>query len=50
MKLIKLLSDGSVYIPDYHQQFWDIPSLNRTFIDIELPNFIMKIEKREKIQ
>ncbi|AVX08337.1 hypothetical protein ABET11_13005 [Priestia megaterium] len=49
-RVIKAQYDGSVYIPDYHQQFWDIPALNRTFIDIELANFIMKIEKSEKIQ
>jgi len=44
-RVIKVQYDGSVYIPDYHQQFWDIPALNRTFIDIQLADFIMKIEK-----
>lgn len=44
--IIKANYDGSVYIPDYNQQLWNISPLTRTFLDIELANFIMKIEKR----
>jgi hypothetical protein len=46
-RIIKARYDGSVYIPDYNQQLWNIPALHRTFIDIELASFIMKTERRK---
>ncbi len=46
-RVIKARYDGSVYIPDYHQQLWNIPSHERTFLDIQLADFIIKNEKRK---
>jgi len=45
-RVIKAQYDGSVYIPDYHQQLWDIQSHERTALDIGLASFIIKNENR----
>ncbi|QTL51784.1 hypothetical protein [Priestia aryabhattai] len=45
-RVIKAQYDGSVYIPDYHQQLRDIQSHERTVLDIGLASFIIKNEKR----
>ncbi|WP_165351734.1 hypothetical protein [Priestia megaterium] len=37
--------DGSVYIPDYHQQLAAMADLDRTVLDIQLASFILKKEK-----
>ncbi|MBU3569255.1 hypothetical protein IUK39_03560 [Priestia aryabhattai] len=44
-RVIKAQYDGTPYIPDYHQQLSDIPALLRTFLDIQLADFIIKNEK-----
>lgn len=47
-RVIKAQYDGSVYIPDYHQQLWDIQSHERTVLDIGLADFIIKNEQRKR--
>lgn len=44
-RVVKAHYDGSVYIPDYHQQLAAMADLDRTVLDIQLASFILKKEK-----
>jgi len=46
-RVVKAQYDGTPYIPDYYQQLSDVPPLERTFLDIQLADFIIKVEKGE---